>query len=115
MEGFSRIANPLTQLIRKGTPFVWSQACESSLQDLKQKLVTAPVITMSDGSRSYVIYNDAFKKGMGCILMQQGKVVAYASHQLKCHEQNYPTHYLELAVVIFALKIWRHYLYGEKI
>ncbi|KAA0059961.1 pol protein [Cucumis melo var. makuwa] len=87
VEDFSRIANPLTQLTRKGTPFVWSPACESSFQELKKKLVTAP----------------------------QGKVVAYASRQLKSHEQNYPTHYLELAAVVFALKIWRHYLYGEKI
>ncbi|KAA0035496.1 ty3-gypsy retrotransposon protein [Cucumis melo var. makuwa] len=86
VEDFSRIANPLTQLTRKGTPFVWSPACESSFQELKQKLVSAP-----------------------------GKVVAYASRQLKSHEQNYPTHDLELAAVVFALKIWRHYLYGEKI
>ncbi|KAL4010945.1 hypothetical protein IC575_027987 [Cucumis melo] len=115
VEDFSRIASPLTQLTRKGTPFVWSPACESSFQELKQKLVSAPVLTMPDGSGNFVIYSDASKKGLGCVLMQQGKVVAYASHQLKCHEQNYPTHDLELAAVVFALKIWRHYLYGEKI
>ncbi|KAL4026082.1 hypothetical protein IC575_014506 [Cucumis melo] len=79
------------------------------------KLVTAPVLTVPDGSGSFVIYSDASKKGLGCVLMQQGKVVAYASRQLKSHEQNYPTHDLELAAVVFALKIWRHYLYGEKI
>ncbi|KAL0551959.1 hypothetical protein IC582_011052 [Cucumis melo] len=89
VENFSRIATPLTQLTRKGAPFVWSKA--------------------------FVIYSDASKKGLGCVLMQQGKVVAYASRQLKSHEQNYPTHDLELAAVVFALKIWRHYLYGEKI
>ncbi|KAL0556362.1 hypothetical protein IC582_004875 [Cucumis melo] len=115
VEDFSRIANPLTQLTRKGTPFVWSPACESSFRELKQKLVTAPVLTVPDGSGSFVIYSDASKKGLGCVLMQQGKVVAYASRQLKSHEQNYPTHDLELAAVVFALKIWRHYLYGEKI
>ncbi|KAL4017964.1 hypothetical protein IC575_021549 [Cucumis melo] len=115
VEDFSRIASPLTQLTRKGTPFVWSPACESSFQELKQKLVTAPVLTLPDGSRNFVIYSDASKKGLGCVLMQQGKVVAYASRQLKIHEQNYPTHDLELAAVVFALKIWRHYLYGEKI
>ncbi|KAL0553580.1 hypothetical protein IC582_007480 [Cucumis melo] len=114
-ENFSRIATPLTQLTRKGTPFVWSKACEDSFQNLKQKLVTAPVLTVPDGSGSFVIYSDASKKGLGCVLMQQGKVVAYASRQLKSHEQNYPTHDLELAAVVFALKIWRHYLYGEKI
>ncbi|KAL0539581.1 hypothetical protein IC582_023797 [Cucumis melo] len=115
VENFSRIATPLTQLTRKGAPFVWSKACEDSFQNLKQKLVTAPVLTVSDGSGSFVIYSDASKKGLGCVLMQQGKVVAYASRQLKSHEQNYPTHDLELAAVVFALKIWRHYLYGEKI
>ncbi|KAL0554265.1 hypothetical protein IC582_008182 [Cucumis melo] len=115
VENFSRIATPLTQLTRKGVPFVWSKACEDSFQNLKQKLVTAPVLTVPDGSGSFVIYSDASKKGLGCVLMQQGKVVAYASRQLKSHEQNYPTHDLELATVVFALKIWRHYLYGEKI
>ncbi|KAL4017799.1 hypothetical protein IC575_021371 [Cucumis melo] len=115
VENFSRIATPLTQLTRKGAPFVWSKACEDSFQNLKQKLVTAPVLTVPDGSGSFVIYSDAFKKGLGCVLMQHGKVVAYASRQLKSHEQNYHTHDLELAAVVFALKIWRHYLYGEKI
>ncbi|KAL0551627.1 hypothetical protein IC582_010716 [Cucumis melo] len=115
VENFSRIATPLTQLTRKGAPFVWSKACEDSFQTLKQKLVTAPVLTVPDGSGSFAIYSDASKKGLGCVLMQQGKVVAYASRQLKSHEQNYPTHDLELAAVVFALKIWRHYLYGEKI
>ncbi|KAA0032426.1 pol protein [Cucumis melo var. makuwa] len=115
VENFSRIATPLTQLTRKGAPFVWSKACDDSFQNLKQKLVTEPVLTVPDGLGSFVIYSDASKKGLGCVLMQQGKVVAYASRQLKSHEQNYPTHDLELAVVVFALKIWRHYLYGEKI
>ncbi|KAA0032356.1 ty3-gypsy retrotransposon protein [Cucumis melo var. makuwa] len=76
-----------------------SKACEDSFQNLKQKLVTAPVLTVPDGSSSFVIYSDASKKGLGCVLMQQGKVVAYASSQLKSHEQNYPTHDLELAAV----------------
>ncbi|KAL0556809.1 hypothetical protein IC582_005326 [Cucumis melo] len=97
VENLSRIATPLNQLTRKGAPFVWSKACEDSFQNLKQKLVTASVLTVPDGSGSF------------------GKVVAYASRQLKSHEQNYPTHDLELAAVVFALKIWRHYLYGEKI
>ncbi|KAA0047446.1 pol protein [Cucumis melo var. makuwa] len=99
--------------ISKGAPFVWSKACDDSFQNLKQKLVTAPVLTVPDGSGSFVIYSDASKKGLGCVLMQQGKVVAYASRQLKSHEQNYPTHDLELAAVVFALKIWRHYLWLE--
>ncbi|KAL0561558.1 hypothetical protein IC582_001992 [Cucumis melo] len=105
----------LTQLTRKGALFVWSKACEDSFQNLKQKLVTALVLTLPGGSGNFVIYSDASMKGLGCVLMQQGKLVAYASRQLKSHEQNYPTHGLELAAVVFALKIWRHYLYGEKI
>ncbi|KAL4016982.1 hypothetical protein IC575_024653 [Cucumis melo] len=100
VENFSRIATPLTQLTRKGAPFVWSKACEDSFQNLKQKLVTAPVLTVPDGSGSFVIYSDASKKGLGCVLMQQGKVVAYASRRLKSHERNYPTHDLELAAVV---------------
>ncbi|TYK11136.1 pol protein [Cucumis melo var. makuwa] len=115
VEDFSRIASSLTQLTRKGIPFSWSPACENSFQELKKELVTASILTVPDGSKSFVIYSDASKKGLGCVLMQQGKVVAYASRQLKSHEQNYPTHDLKLAAVVFALKIWRHYLYGEKI
>ncbi|KAL0546792.1 hypothetical protein IC582_016705 [Cucumis melo] len=86
VEDISRIANPLTQLTRKETPFIWSPTCESSFQELKQNLVTAQVFIMPNGSGSFVIYNDASKKGLGCVLMQQGKVVAYASRQLKSHE-----------------------------
>ncbi|KAL4022778.1 hypothetical protein IC575_016523 [Cucumis melo] len=115
VEDFSRIASPLTQLTRKGTPFVWNPDCESSFQKLKQKLVFAPVLTVPDGFGGFVIYSDASKRGLGCVLMQQSKVVVYASRQLKSHEQNYPTHDLEMAAVVFALKMWRHYLYGEKI
>ncbi|KAA0033187.1 ty3-gypsy retrotransposon protein [Cucumis melo var. makuwa] len=92
-----------------------SPACESSFKELKQKLVSASVLTVPNGSGSFVIYSNASKKGLGYELMQQGRVVAYASRQLKSHEQNYPTHDLELATMVFALKIWRHYLYSEKI
>ncbi|TYK19408.1 ty3-gypsy retrotransposon protein [Cucumis melo var. makuwa] len=113
VKDFSRIASPLTQLTRKGTPFIWSPTYKSSFQELKKKLVTAPVLTMPDGSGSFMIYSDASNKGLGCVLMQQGKVVAFASRQLKSHEQNYPTHDLELVAVVFALKIWRHYLYAD--
>ena len=71
------------------------------------------MLTISSNSEGFVIYSDASRQGLGCVLMQHGKVVAYASRQLKPYEQNYPTHHLELVVVVFALKIWRHYLYGE--
>nr|GEY13133.1 putative reverse transcriptase domain-containing protein [Tanacetum cinerariifolium] len=78
-----------------------------------QRLVSAPVLTLPSGSGEFQIYNDASKKGLGCVLMQHGKVIAYASRQLKPYEVNYPTHDLELVAVVFALKIWRHYLYGK--
>uniref|UniRef100_A0A2N9F3Y9 RNA-directed DNA polymerase n=1 Tax=Fagus sylvatica TaxID=28930 RepID=A0A2N9F3Y9_FAGSY len=114
VEGFSRIAAPLTHLTRKNAKFEWKEECEKSFQELKQRLVTAPVLTIPSSSGGFVIYSDASHKGLGCVLMQHGRVVAYASRQLKNYEQNYPTHDLELAAVVFALKIWRHYLYGEK-
>jgi hypothetical protein len=113
VEGFSRLATPLTKLIRKNEKFQWSEECEQSFQELKQHLVTALVLTLPSGSDGFVIYSDASHKGLGCVLMEQGKVIAYASRQLKTYERNYPTHDLELAAVVFTLKIWRHYLYGE--
>ncbi|KAA0032408.1 pol protein [Cucumis melo var. makuwa] len=113
IEGITSWPRPST--VSEIRSFLGLVACESSFQELKQKLVSAPVLTVPDGSGSFVIYSDASKKGLGCVLMQQGKVVAYASRQLKSHEQNYPTHDVELTAVVFALKIWRHYLYGEKI
>nr|GFC30002.1 retrotransposon protein, putative, Ty3-gypsy subclass [Tanacetum cinerariifolium] len=86
---------------------------EKSFEELKQCLVSAPVLTLLSGSGGFQIYSDAFKKGLGCVLMQHEKVIAYALRQLKPYEVNYPTHDLELIAVVFALKIWRHYLYGE--
>ena len=114
VEGFSWLAAPLTRLTRKNENFQWSEECEQSFQELKQRLVTASVLTLSLGSDGFVIYSDASHKGLGCVLMQQGKVIAYASRQLKTYEHNYPTHDLELAAVVFVLKIWRHYLYRER-
>ncbi|GAU51141.1 hypothetical protein TSUD_240800 [Trifolium subterraneum] len=110
--GFSEIALPLTRLTRKGAAFVWDELCENSFNLLKQKLTSAPVLVIPDPDKMYVVYCDASNKGLGCVLMQDGAVVAYASRQLKPHEENYPTHDLELAAIIFALKIWRHHLYG---
>ncbi|PON88972.1 hypothetical protein TorRG33x02_152010, partial [Trema orientale] len=87
---------------------------EEAFIRMKQSLTTTHVLTVPDSNEPYVVYTDASKTGLGCVLMQNGRVVAYASRQLKPHERNYPTHDLELAVVIFALKIWRCYLYGVK-
>ena len=112
VEGFSKLAMPLTQLTRKGTKFEWTDKCESSFQELKKRLTIAPILAIPQGTEGFAIYCDASKQGLGAVLMQRGKVIAYASRQLKDYETRYPTHDMELAAVVFALKLWRHYLYG---
>ena len=114
IQDFSRIATPLTKLTKKSVKFDWCEAQVEAFQILKEKLCSAPVLSLPNGSEGFVVYSDASKLGLGCVLMQNGKVIAYASRQLKEHERNYPTHDMELAAVVFALKIWRHYLYGVK-
>ena len=114
VKGFSMISAPMTRLRHKNVKFKWGEECQRSFDKLKTFLTEAPVLTQPTCSKEYVIFSDASLNGLGCVLMQEGKVVAYASRQLKSHEKNYPTHDLELAAIVFALKIWRHYLYGEK-
>ncbi|KAA3460519.1 DNA/RNA polymerases superfamily protein [Gossypium australe] len=114
VEGFSLIAAPMTKLLRKEVPFVWTEKQQESFDKLKKILTEAPVLIQPEAGKEFTVYCDASHTGLGCVLMQEGKVVAYASLQLRPHEVNYPTHDLELAAVVFALKIWRHYLYGER-
>ncbi|WVZ51571.1 hypothetical protein U9M48_002704 [Paspalum notatum var. saurae] len=114
IENFSRIAKPMTSLLEKGVPFNWTKERQAAFDELKKRLTTAPVLTLPDLTKSFTVYCDASKEGLGCVLMQEGKVIAYASRQLRKHEVNYPTHDLELAAVVHALKIWRHYLFGNK-
>jgi hypothetical protein len=114
IENFSKIVKPVTELLKSNTKFKWSEACEKSFQELKKRLTIAPVLTLPDIKKDFVVYYDASKQGLGCVLMQEGKVVACASRQLKKHQENYLTHDLELAAVVHALKIWRHYLMGNK-
>ena len=114
VKGFSMTAAPMKRLLQKNVRFDWSEKCLASFEKLKSFLTEAPVLTQSTYGKEYVIFSDASLNGLGCVLMQEGKMVAYASRQLKQHEKNYPTHDLELAAIVFALKIWRHYLYGEK-
>ena len=114
MLGFSQLAAPLTKLLHKGVKFEWGTTQDQSFQELKNRLVSAPVLAMPITDEEYTVYTDASGSGLGCVLMQKDHVIAYASRQLRSHEQNYPTHDLELAAVIFALKIWRHYLYGVR-
>ncbi|GJW78293.1 putative reverse transcriptase domain-containing protein [Tanacetum coccineum] len=114
IEGFSKIAKPMTKLTQKKVKFEWGDKQEAAFQLLKQKLCTAPILALPEGSEDFIVYCDASKKGLGAVLMQREKVISYASRQLKIHEKNYTTHDLELGAVVFALKIWRHYLYGTK-
>jgi hypothetical protein len=114
IEGFSKIVRPMTALLAKKVEFKWTSACQKSFETLKEKLTMTPVLILPDVHKPFSVYCDASYIGLGCVLMQEGRVVAYSSRQLKIHEKNYPTHDLELAVVVHALKTWIHYLYGKK-
>ncbi|GJR13222.1 reverse transcriptase domain-containing protein [Tanacetum coccineum] len=111
---FSKIAKPLTLLTQKNQKFEWGDEQENAFQTLKDMLCDAPILELPEGTDDFVVYCDASNQGFGCVLMQRNKVIAYASRQLKIHEKNYTTHDLELGAVVFALKTWRHYLYGTK-
>jgi hypothetical protein len=111
---FSRITKPMTELLKKGVKFVWSEACEKAFHTLRQHLTSAPVLVQLDNSKLFEVFCDALGTGFDCVLMQEGRVIAYASRALQLHEINYPTHDLELAAVVHALKIWRHYLMGNR-
>jgi hypothetical protein len=109
---YSRIAKPMTELLKKGVKYDWSQKCEDAFHTLRQHLTTAPVLAQPDNTKPFEVYCDASGTGLGCVLVQDNRVIAYASRALRPHEQNYPTHDLELAAVVHALKIWRHYFMG---
>nr|GFA62979.1 putative reverse transcriptase domain-containing protein [Tanacetum cinerariifolium] len=111
---FSLIAKPLTKLTQKGKPFIWGNDEEKAFQTLKWKLCSAPILSLLEGSEDFVVYCDTSLRGFGAVLMQREKVIAYASRQLRKNEENYTTHDLELGAVVFALRLWRHYLYGTK-
>ena len=103
----------MTKLLKNSKKYEWTEACETSFQELKKRLVSAPVLCLPDLEKDFQVYCDTSDRGLGCVLMQGGKVVSYVSRQLKKHEVNYPTHDLELAYVVHALKIWRPYLWGK--
>jgi hypothetical protein len=104
----------MTELLEKDKKFEWASACEASLQELKKRLTTTSILVMPDMEKLFSIYCDASGQGLGCVLMQVGHVVAYDSRQQRKYEAHYPTHDLELAAVVHALKIWRHYLMGKR-
>ncbi|KAG7559452.1 Reverse transcriptase domain [Arabidopsis thaliana x Arabidopsis arenosa] len=114
VKGFASMAQDMTKLTGKDVPFIWSPEYKESFANLKTMLTSTPVLALPEEGEPYAVYTDASRVGVGCVLMQQGKVIAYASRQLRKHEGNYPTHDLEMAAVVFALKIWRSYLYGGK-
>jgi hypothetical protein len=114
IEGFSKIAKLMTLLLEKGREFKWHEKCQDSFDQLKKSLMSPPVLVMPDLQKGFDIYFDACGQGLGCVLMQEGHVITYASRQLRKHEMYYPTHDLELTVVVHALKIWRHHTIGTK-
>ncbi|KAG7559371.1 Ribonuclease H-like superfamily [Arabidopsis thaliana x Arabidopsis arenosa] len=115
VEGFASIAKPMTRLTGKDVKFEWTEECENSFQKLKEHMTETPILVLPKTGVPFVVYTYSSGTGFWCVLMQDEKVIAYASRQLRPHEVNYPTYDLELAAVVFALKIWRAYLYGEKV
>jgi hypothetical protein len=114
IEGFSKIFKPMMELLEKGKTFEWTPGSEASFRELKKILTKAPVLTMSDMEKPFSIYCDASGQGLECVLMQDSHILTYASRQLRKHEEKCPTHDLELAAVVHALKIWRHYIFGKR-
>ncbi|KAI3827956.1 hypothetical protein L1987_02045 [Smallanthus sonchifolius] len=114
IKNFSKIAQHLTTLTHKDKKYEWNDKAGTAFQLLKQKLCISPILSLLEGTDDFMVYCDAYHQGLGCVLVQREKVIAYASRQLKIHEKNYTTHDLELGAVVFALKIWKHYLYGTK-
>ncbi|GJZ65943.1 putative reverse transcriptase domain-containing protein, partial [Tanacetum coccineum] len=114
IEGLSLISKPLTKLTQKNKKYEWGKDEEEAFELLKQKLCCAPILALPEGSEDFVVYCDASLKGFGAVLMQRETVIAYGSRQLRTHDENYTTHDLELGAVVFALRLWRHYLYGTK-
>jgi hypothetical protein len=108
IKDFSKIAKTMTKLLEKNKVFEWTKECQVSFEELKKRLTSSPVLVLPDLTKKFDIYCDASRQGLRYVLMQEGQVVCYASRQLRKHEENYPTHDLELAAVIHALKIWRH-------
>ena len=112
-KGFSKVAHAIISLQKKGMKFEWTSRCEESFQQLKNLLTNAPVLKVADPEKDFVVCTDACGQGLGGVLMQDNHVICYESRKLKEHEKNYATHDLELAAIVHALKMWRHYLMGD--
>jgi hypothetical protein len=105
IKDFSKTAKPMTKLLEKNKAFEWTRECQASFEEIKKRLTSSPVLILPDLTKKFDIYCDPSRQGLGHVLMQEGQVVCYASRQLRKHEKNYPTHDLELAAVVHALKI----------
>jgi hypothetical protein len=101
---FSKIANPITELLKKGNKYVWSEDCDEAFLMLKKMVTASPVLAEPDITKSFDVYCDASGTSLGCVLIQEGRVISYSSEQLRCYEEHYPTHDLELAAVLMALR-----------
>jgi hypothetical protein len=110
---FSKIAKPIINLLKKGEKFVWNAEHDDAFQTLKKLLTISPVLAQPDITNSFDVYCDASGTRLGYVLMQDCRVIVYSSQQLRRHEEHYPTHDLELAAVVLALRTWRHYLLGN--
>jgi hypothetical protein len=110
---FSNISKPITELLKKGNKCVWSKDCDEAFKTLKKLLTTSPLLARPDIAKHFDVYCDASATGLGCVLMQEGQVISYSLQQLRHHEENYPTHDLELAAMVMALRTWLHYLLGN--
>jgi hypothetical protein len=110
---FSKITKPVIELLKKENKYVWSDACDEAFKYLKKLLTTSPVLAQPDTTKPFDVYCDAFGTSLGGVLVQEGQVISYSSRQLRRHEEHYPTHNLELAVVVMVLRAWRHYLLGN--
>jgi hypothetical protein len=110
---FSKIVKPIIELLKKGNKYVWSEVCDEAFKHLKKLLTTSLVLAQPDTTKPFNVYYDASGTGLGGVLMQEGRVISYSSRQLRRHEEHYPTHDLELAAIVMALRTWRHYLLGN--
>lgn len=111
---YAKIASPLTALLKMDQPFQWTPMCQSAFDKLKVALVSDPILKFPDFSKPFEVITNASGFAIGGVLMQEGHAVAYESRKLRIHEKNYAIHDLELLAVIYALKLWRHYLLGQR-
>jgi hypothetical protein len=110
IEGFSSIENLIMELQKKNKNFVWTEKCVESFWRLKEMLTTTPILKVPDMDTNFLVCIDASKEGLGGVLMQEGRVISYISRRLRSHEHNYSMHDFELLAIVYALRVWRHYL-----